>query len=360
MRHVTRAYYLSLNHARTFTRAHALFPSLSSCPLARSFETSMLREKFPERVPFRLTRMLVSAMEVSGIEGNYRSTAEAAMRVLRTHRDSVMALLEAFVHDPLINWRLIGGAGGAAATAAGAAAADAAAGGTLVQRRRPAASSAAAGGVQALGGVEKLAAGDASSLALLTKQGLEFARESEDANIRATMATTGFNANPAEGGGVLDADVNHALARSIAVSASMRGGREPMQFSMRGGPGGDLDSEGLEAPPEILNEKAMTVIRRIAAKLTGRDFAEGDQIGELMSVGLGLGEPERLPSALFKSVGEGGSTTPFASGRPSSQAATRYGVSGPLDVDQQVHRLICAAMAHENLSQCFIGWCPWW
>jgi len=31
------------------------------------FEVAMHREKFPEKVPFRLTRMLVNAMEVSGI-----------------------------------------------------------------------------------------------------------------------------------------------------------------------------------------------------------------------------------------------------------------------------------------------------
>ena len=33
----------------------------------------MNREKFPEKVPFRLTRMMTKAMEVSGIEGNFRS-----------------------------------------------------------------------------------------------------------------------------------------------------------------------------------------------------------------------------------------------------------------------------------------------
>jgi FKBP12-rapamycin complex-associated protein len=71
------------------------------------FEASMHREKFPERVPFRLTRMLVRAMEVSGIEGNFRSTCEGVMAVLRGNKDSVMAMLEAFVHDPLINWRLL-------------------------------------------------------------------------------------------------------------------------------------------------------------------------------------------------------------------------------------------------------------
>lgn len=29
------------------------------------------------------------------------------MEVLREHRDSVMAVLEAFVYDPLLNWRLM-------------------------------------------------------------------------------------------------------------------------------------------------------------------------------------------------------------------------------------------------------------
>ena len=40
------------------------------------FEVAMQREKFPEKVPFRLTRMLVNAIEVADIEGNYRSTFE--------------------------------------------------------------------------------------------------------------------------------------------------------------------------------------------------------------------------------------------------------------------------------------------
>jgi phosphatidylinositol kinase/protein kinase (PI-3 family) len=67
----------------------------------------MQRDKFPERIPFRLTRMLINAMEVSGIEGNFRITCENVMRVLRDNKDSLMAVLEAFVHDPLINWRLL-------------------------------------------------------------------------------------------------------------------------------------------------------------------------------------------------------------------------------------------------------------
>jgi FKBP12-rapamycin complex-associated protein len=65
------------------------------------FEVAMHREKYPERVPFRLTRMLTYAMEVSNIEGSYRTTCEHVMRVLRTNKESVMAVLEA------VSWRTL-------------------------------------------------------------------------------------------------------------------------------------------------------------------------------------------------------------------------------------------------------------
>jgi FKBP12-rapamycin complex-associated protein len=71
------------------------------------FETAMTREKFPERIPFRLTRMLKNAMEVTGIEGTFRRTCESVMKVLRSNLDSVMAVLEAFVYDPLVYWKLV-------------------------------------------------------------------------------------------------------------------------------------------------------------------------------------------------------------------------------------------------------------
>ncbi|XP_064459506.1 serine/threonine-protein kinase mTOR-like [Ornithodoros turicata] len=71
------------------------------------FEVAMTREKFPEKIPFRLTRMLINAMEVTGIEGTYRMTCNKVMKVLRGNKDSLMAVLEAFVYDPLLNWRLM-------------------------------------------------------------------------------------------------------------------------------------------------------------------------------------------------------------------------------------------------------------
>ncbi len=66
----------------------------------------MLREKFPERVPFRLTRMLQKAMGVAGINGLFRTTCEAVMKILRDNKESLLAVLETFAQDPIISWRI--------------------------------------------------------------------------------------------------------------------------------------------------------------------------------------------------------------------------------------------------------------
>lgn len=44
--------------------------------------------------------------KVCGIEGTFRVTCEITMSVLRNNRESLLAVLEALVYDPLINWRL--------------------------------------------------------------------------------------------------------------------------------------------------------------------------------------------------------------------------------------------------------------
>jgi serine/threonine-protein kinase mTOR len=69
------------------------------------FESTMNRAQYPEKVPFRLTRMMTNAMEASGIEGTFRSTCEKVMGVLRGNGDSLQAMLEAFLHDPLVDWK---------------------------------------------------------------------------------------------------------------------------------------------------------------------------------------------------------------------------------------------------------------
>ena len=58
----------------------------------------------PERVPFRLTQNLVDALGVTGWEGVFRKAAEITMDILRQNSESLMSVLEAFVHDPLVEW----------------------------------------------------------------------------------------------------------------------------------------------------------------------------------------------------------------------------------------------------------------
>ncbi|GAM27893.1 hypothetical protein SAMD00019534_110690 [Acytostelium subglobosum LB1] len=63
----------------------------------------------PERVPFRLTRNMVDACGVSGVEGTFRIVCEHTLRLLRANREALMSLLETFVYDPLVEWKGKGG-----------------------------------------------------------------------------------------------------------------------------------------------------------------------------------------------------------------------------------------------------------
>lgn len=196
------------------------------------FDVAMHREKHPEKIPFRLTRMLINAMDASGIEGTFRTTCEQVLAVLRENRDSLMAVLEAFVHDPLINWRLLQN--------------------TTDSR------------VKDHPGPTTAALVDA-----------EDRREIE---------------SPEE----LEHDLYSAKGKG---SKTVTGGEE----------GAQNESE------HELNERALVVIGRVHNKLTGRDFDDAST----------LNQP-------------------------------------PLNVKEQVNKLILQATSHENLCQCFQGWCPFW
>lgn len=85
----------------------------------------------PERVPFRLTPNIVDALGISGVEGLFRRSCETTMvqfmpvlcalqcavvcatrsylnvplqGVLREHRETLVSVLQTFVHDPLVEW----------------------------------------------------------------------------------------------------------------------------------------------------------------------------------------------------------------------------------------------------------------
>ena len=69
---------------------------------------------------------------------------------------------------------------------------------------------------------------------------------------------------------------------------------------------GSVGGDNFQA--EVINKKALSIINRVRDKLTGKDFSLGDAI----------------------------------------------------DVPTQVDLLIKQATSHENLCQCYIGWCPFW
>ncbi len=84
----------------------------------------------PEKVPFRLSRMMTNAFEVSsvgmtelvaemhstfqlagarghvspGSRGSFKQASVVTMGVLRDSRSSLLAMLEAFLYDPLLSW----------------------------------------------------------------------------------------------------------------------------------------------------------------------------------------------------------------------------------------------------------------
>ena len=73
--------------------------------LGVAFDTGKLL-KTPELVPFRLTRDMVDACGVGGLDGVYRRGCERVLRALRANASMVSVLLEVFVYDPLYRWTL--------------------------------------------------------------------------------------------------------------------------------------------------------------------------------------------------------------------------------------------------------------
>lgn len=67
------------------------------------FEKGLTFE-IPETVPFRLTQNIVDAFGVTGVECVFRKSCEATLRVLRSNRESLMSVMETFIHDPLCEW----------------------------------------------------------------------------------------------------------------------------------------------------------------------------------------------------------------------------------------------------------------
>ena len=220
------------------------------------FEVAMRRDKFPEKIPFRLTRMLIKAMEVSGIEGNFRTTCENTMRVMRGSKESMLAILEAFVYDPLISFRLLKP--------------------NILKYHQQQQKNASER-------VNPVYHGDEEEKTFMARGTI---RESNLDNILEKKSKK------------KDENKKEDFAQS-KVSRRQED-TELLQI---------LEEEGEDARHEELNQTAQIVIQRINDKLRGTEFSHD------------------------------GSKT---------------------DIASQVDNLIKQATSHENLAQCYIGWCPFW
>jgi phosphatidylinositol kinase/protein kinase (PI-3 family) len=72
------------------------------------FERASNRKYLPEVVPFRLTRMMVRALGVGGIDGSFRWTFVNMGNMLRENRQVLEMVLLIFVHEPLVDPNLEG------------------------------------------------------------------------------------------------------------------------------------------------------------------------------------------------------------------------------------------------------------
>ena len=66
------------------------------------FEKAMTRKVIPETVPFRLTRMIVKAMGVVGVEGLFKTSFSEVFSILRDNWRNLILVLAIFVHEPLM------------------------------------------------------------------------------------------------------------------------------------------------------------------------------------------------------------------------------------------------------------------
>ena len=227
------------------------------------FEVAMKRERFPERVPFRLTRMLIKALEVSGIEGTYRITCENVMRVLRANKDSLIAILTAFVHDPLISFRLL--------------------------------------------------------IPLIMKEKKRRGYVKEEHNDKITSES--LRNDRVED--IIDMQSSRHRSMTKTARDSDRRGRNTMNNNNNDV--GDIELE---------KKRMGSAERQLYIEFEEREEVESDDLNKIAKIVL-----ERIIDKL---------------------QGTDFSKIDTLDVKQQVEKLIRQATSHENLSQSYLGWCPFW
>lgn len=279
------------------------------------FDVAQNRSAFPEKVPFRLTRMLVKAMEMGGIDGLFRHGCITVMGVLREEGSSILALLEAFVHDPLVSWWRDESEDGATAT--------------VTTSVAPSSSMVSADTAVPAGG-------HFSQRAAYAAIGESF-HKSRNAFASRTPMSRPFVSRGGGGGGGRSLRAPQASAAS-SVPAAAQASTSVKSSAMVSNISANQSSE------------AKRVVSRIREKLEGREFANRRAtLGGTThtTAGLDASKVDGLEEDLL-SVAESDVVVPVGN------------ADDGLSVQAQVSRLILEATSNENLCVHFQGWCPFW
>ena len=130
--------------------------------------------------------------------------------------------------------------------------------------------------------------------------------------------------------------------------------------------------EGIQK--ETLNERAVSVLARVHEKLTGRDriaYKIGSKRRTSHSGSSGDSSDDSNSGGSGSGSGSGGSGDNGGGGggdeRDDKTSTSSYVdvykndvLDEPMDITEQVDKLINDAQSHENLAQMYIGWCPFW
>ena len=122
--------------------------------------------------------------------------------------------------------------------------------------------------------------------------------------------------------------------------------------------------EGIQK--ETLNERAVSVLARVHEKLTGRDriaYKIGSKRRTSHSGSSGDSSGSGSGSGGSGGNGGGGGGDERDDKTSTSSYVDVYKndvLDEPMDITEQVDKLINDAQSHENLAQMYIGWCPFW
>lgn len=70
------------------------YPSLFSRHLCNHFH----------QLGYQILQNMIDGLGITGYEGIFLRVCEITLSVLRMHRETLMSVLETFIHDPLVEW----------------------------------------------------------------------------------------------------------------------------------------------------------------------------------------------------------------------------------------------------------------